>query len=64
MTEREYNHKVFDLYSYKCNKEKEIACSTYESQGCAGLLRMMLMQAKEMVYQCESLQAEYDANRE
>jgi len=61
MKEHDYNEGIIQLFRDK-KKEIDIAYDVFETEGFEGLLRIILLQAKEMVYQCESLKAVHDAD--
>jgi len=63
MKKHDYNESIVQLYRDK-KKEIDIAADVFETEGFEGLLGIMLLQAKEMVYQCETLKSIYYADKE
>jgi len=62
MTDHDYNESIVQLFRDK-KKEIDMAYDIFQTEGFEGLLRIMLLQAKEMVYQCESLKSVHDADK-
>ncbi len=54
MNGHEINESIVQLHRNK-KQEIELAYEVFEKRGFDGLLDLMMAQAKEMVYMCESL---------